>query len=117
MWCVVDVFLPARSDGKAATHLFNCLLKMHNGEPTKKRTDELGNYGVTRCGLLLSAFQHTFRNANNRAELLHQPTRVRERDMRRFKSAHQAQRFFSAHAAVYNLFNLGRRLISAKHYR
>lgn len=29
----------------------------------------------------------------------------------------QAQRFLSAHAVVYNLFNLGRHLISAKHYR
>ena len=37
--------------------------------------------------------------------------------MRRFKSAHQAQRFLGVHAAVYNLFNLGRHLISAKHYR
>ena len=59
----------------------------------------------------------TSRYANNRAELSLQPTRVRERGMRRFKSAHQAQRFLSAHAAVYNLFNLGRHLISARHYR
>jgi putative transposase len=37
--------------------------------------------------------------------------------MRQFKSTQQAQRFLSAHAAVYNLFNLGRHLVSAKHYR
>jgi len=37
--------------------------------------------------------------------------------MRRFKSPPQAQRFLSAHAAVHNLFNLGRNLISAGHYR
>ncbi len=37
--------------------------------------------------------------------------------MRRFKSTQQAQRFLSAHAAEYNLFNLGRHLVSAKHYR
>jgi putative transposase len=37
--------------------------------------------------------------------------------MRFFKSMHQAQRFLSAHAALHNLFNLGRHLISAKHYR
>jgi putative transposase len=37
--------------------------------------------------------------------------------MRRFKSTQQAQRFLSVHAAVHNLFNLGRNLISAKHYR
>ncbi len=56
-------------------------------------------------------------NANNRAELFHQPTRVRERGMRKFKSVKQAQRFFNTHAAVYNLFNLGRHLISADTYR
>ena len=42
---------------------------------------------------------------------------VFERGMRRFKSTNQAQRFLGVHATVYNLFNLGRHLISAKHYR
>jgi putative transposase len=37
--------------------------------------------------------------------------------MRRFKSERQAQRFVTAHAAVQNLFNLGRHLVRAKHYR
>jgi putative transposase len=46
------------------------------------------------------------RYANSRAELSHQPTRARERGMRRFSSPEQAQRFLSAHAVVYNLFNL-----------
>ncbi len=59
----------------------------------------------------------TSQYANNRVELSHQPTRVRERGMRRFKSMQQAQRFLSAHATVYNLFNLGRHLASAKNYR
>ncbi len=55
--------------------------------------------------------------ANNRAELSHQTTRVRERSMRKFKSTLQVQRFLGVHAAVYNLFNLGRHLVSAKNYR
>jgi putative transposase len=42
---------------------------------------------------------------------------VRERGMRKFKSMNQAQRFLGAHAAVYNLFNLGRHLVSAENYR
>jgi putative transposase len=42
---------------------------------------------------------------------------VRERGMRRFKSTSQAQRFLGAHAAVSNLFNLGRHLVRAEHYR
>jgi hypothetical protein len=37
--------------------------------------------------------------------------------MRKFKSVKQAQRFLGAHAAVYNLFNLGRHLVSAENYR
>ena len=37
--------------------------------------------------------------------------------MRKFKSMDQAQRFLGAHAAVYNLFNLGRLLMSAENYR
>ena len=59
----------------------------------------------------------TSQYANNRAELSHQPTRVRERGMRRFKSMQQAQRFLTVHSVVYNLFNLGRHLASAKNYR
>jgi putative transposase len=37
--------------------------------------------------------------------------------MSKFKSMHQAQRFLNAHAAVHNLFNLGRHLVSAENYR
>jgi putative transposase len=44
-------------------------------------------------------------------------TRVRERGMRKFKSVGQAQGFLGAHAAVSNLFNLGRHLVRAGHYR
>ena len=42
---------------------------------------------------------------------------MRERGMRKFKSVTQAQRFLGAHAAVSNLFNLGRHLVRAQHYR
>ena len=37
--------------------------------------------------------------------------------MRKFKSIKQVQHFLGVHAAVYNLFNLGRHLVSAEHYR
>jgi len=80
-------------------------------------TDKLRSYGVAHRDVAPDATHDTSQYANNRAELSHQPTRVRERSMRRFKSAHQAQRFLNTHAAVYNLFNLGRHLISANHYR
>ena len=114
---VVDVFLQVRRDGAAAKRFFKRLLKAHYGEPRKIVTDKLRSYGVARRELIPDTIHDTSRYANNRAELSHQPTRVRERGMRRFKSSRQAQRFLSVYAAVHNLFNLGRNLVSAKHYR
>jgi putative transposase len=114
---VVDVFLQARRDGAAAKRFFKRLLKNHRGEPRKIVTDKLRSYGVAHGELMPGTMHDTTQYANNRAELSHQPTRVRERGMRRFKSTWQAQRFLSVHAAVYNLFNLGRHLVSASHYR
>ena len=114
---VVDVFLQARREGRAETRFFKRLLKAHGGEPRKIVTDKLRSYGVAHRELIPDTIHDTSQYANNRAELSHQPTRVRERGMRRFKSTSQAQRFLSTHAAVYNLFNLGRNLVSAKHYR
>jgi putative transposase len=114
---VIDVFLQARRDGKAAKRFFKRLLKVHGGEPRRLVTDKLASYGVAHRELLLDSIHDTSQYANNRAEASHQPTRVRERGMRRFKSSLQAQRFLGVHAAVYNLFNLGRHLISANHYR
>ena len=80
-------------------------------------TDKLRSYGVAHRELIPDTIHDTTQYANNRAEVSHQPTRVRERGMRRFKSTQQAQRFLSVHAMVYNLFNLGRHLISAEYYR
>jgi len=62
-------------------------------------------------------FHDTSQYANNRAEQSHEVTRVRERGMRRFKSTGQAQKFLGVHAAVSNLFNLGRHKVGAQHYR
>jgi putative transposase len=114
---VVDVFLQARRTAKAAKRFFKRLLKQHRSEPRKIVTDKLGSYGVAHRELIPDVIHDTSRYANNRAELSHQPTRVRERGMRRFKSLRQAQRFLGVHSAVDNLFSLGRHLISAKHYR
>ena len=114
---VVDVYLQKRRDSKAAKRFFKRLLKKHRGEPRKIVTDKLRSYGVAHRELIPDTVHDTSQYANNHAELSHQPTRVRERGMRRFKSITQAQRFLGVHAAVYNLFNLGRHLISATHYR
>ena len=114
---VVDVFLQERRDGKAAKRFFRRLLKSHGDMPWRIVTDKLRSYGVAHRELTPDAIHDTDQYANNRAELSHQPTRVRERGMRRFKSSQQAQRFLSVHAAVYSLFNLGCHMVSADYYR
>jgi putative transposase len=114
---VIDVFLQTRRDGNAARHFFKRLLKKHRGEPRSIVTDKLGSYGLAHRELIPGSIHDASRHANNRTEVSHKPTRGRERGMRRFKSERQAQRFLSVHAAVHNLFNLSRHLISAKHYR
>jgi len=114
---VLDVFLQARRDGDAAKRFFKRLIRSSGGEPRKIVTDKLRSYGVAHRELMPDVIHSTTRYANNRAEQSHETTRVRERGMRRFKSFNQAQRFLGVHAAVFNLFNLGRHLVKAEHYR
>jgi len=114
---VVDVYLQTRRDGAAAKRFFKRLIRSYGGEPRKIVTDKLRSYGVAHRELMPDVIHNTARYANNRAEQSHESTRVRERGMRRFQSSSQAQRFLVAHAAVYNLFNLGRHLVGAEHYR
>jgi putative transposase len=97
---VVDVFLQKRRDSKAAKRFFKKLLKTHRNEPRKIVTDKLRSYGVVHRELIPDSIHDNSQYASNRAELSHQPTRVRERGMRRFKSIVQAQRFLGVHAAV-----------------
>ena len=112
-----DVFLQPRRDGRAAKCFFTRLLKTHRNERRRIVTDKLRSYGVAQRDLIPDTIYDTSQYVNDRAGLSHQPTRVRERVMRRFKSTQQAQRFLTVHTAVYNLFNLGRHLVSAKNYR
>ena len=114
---MLDVFLQARRDGTAAKRFFKRLLRSHGGEPRKVVTDKLRSYGVAHRELIPDVIHDTSQIANNRAEQSHEATRVRKRGMRSFKSTRQKQRFVTVHAAVHNLFNLGRHLVSAGHYR
>src|SRR5215469_4042790 len=85
-------------------------------EPFRIITDKLKSYGAAKRTIMPNVTHDTRCYANNRAEVSHQPTRHRERQMRRFKSPRQAQRFLSAHGLINNLFRVGRhRLISFNH--
>ena len=114
---VVDVFLQKSRNATAAKRFFKRLFKNHKGKPRKIVTDKLASYGVAHRELSPDVIHDKSQYANNLSELSHQPTRVRERVMRRFKSLNQAQRFLESHATVYNLFNLQRHCIRAQHYR
>jgi putative transposase len=114
---VVDVFLQARRDGAAAKRFFKRLLRSHGGEPRKIVTDKLRSYGVAHREIIPETIHDQSQYANNQVEQSHEATRMREREVRRFKSTRQPQRFVTAHAAVANLFNLGRHLVRAEHYR
>ena len=114
---VVDIFLHKRRNATAAKRFLKRLVINHGGEPRKIVTDKLGSYRVAHREMIPDAIHETAQYATNLSELSHQPTRVRERVMRRFKSTNQAQRFLESHAAVYNLFNMQRHCIRAEHYR
>ena len=111
------MYLQARRDGATAKRFFRKLLRRHQGEPRKIVTDKLRGYGVAHREMIPEAIHSTKQYEKNRAEQSHEATRVRGRGMRRFKSVGQAQRFLGAHAAVSNLFNLGRHLVREEHYR
>ena len=114
---VVDVFVQSRRNGAAARQFFKRLLRSNGGPPRMIVTDKLASYKVAQRELMPTAHHNTAKYANNRAEQSHESTRFRERGMRRLKSPNQAQLFLTNHAAVSNLFNLGRHLTSASHYR
>ena len=59
-------------------------------------TDKLKSYSAARAEVMPSVEHLQQKYQNNRAENSHQPTRLRERVMRRFKSAGHAQRFLQA---------------------
>ena len=109
---VVEVYLQAKRDAATAKRFFRRLIRNNKGEPRKIVTDKLRSYGVSHREIIPEAIHVTEQYANNRAEQSHQP-----RGMRRFRSMKQAQRFLDVHAVVYNLFNLGRHLTSARNFR
>ena len=93
------------------------LLKKQGFAPSLMVTDKLRSYGAARAEIGLSARHEQGLRKNNRAENSHQPVRRRERKLQRFKSPGSAQRFLSAHSAVYNTFNIQRHLISRRTLR
>ena len=114
---VLDVLVQSRRDKRAAKRLLRKLLKRQGRPPRVMITDKLGSYGAARGEVMPSVEHRRHKGLNNRAENSHQPTRRRERQMKRFKSPGQAQRFLSAHDQISNLFHLRRDHVTAGEYR
>jgi putative transposase len=101
---VLDILVQSRRNAKAAKRLLRKLLKKQGMAPRVMITDKLASYGAAKREIMPGVEHRQHRGLNNRAENSHQPTRRRERIMKCFKSAGQAQRFLSTHDQVANLF-------------
>jgi putative transposase len=114
---VLDILVRVRRNASAAKRFFKRLLAGLRYKPRRLVTDGLRSYGVAHRELPPEARHRSSRYLNNRAENPHRPTRRRERQMQRFKSPAQAQRFLSAHAMIYGHFRPRRHLMTAAGYR
>jgi putative transposase len=113
----LDILVQKHRNKKAAMKFFRKLLKGQQAAPLKIVTDKLRSYSAAKRDIMPSVEHSTQQYENNRCELSHQPGRQQERQMRRFKSQGQAQRFLSCNGIVNNLFILGRHHMKASNYR
>jgi putative transposase len=114
---VRDILVTSRWDTRAATRFFRKLLKGLEYVPRVLVTDKLASYQAARRRVLRSVEHRQSKYLNNRAENSHQPTRARERAMKKFTSARHAQRFLSAFSGISPHFRPRRHRLSAKDYR
>ena len=112
----LEILVQAKRDKRAALKFLRKLLKS-NLVPNRITTDKLRSYSAAFKVIGSSIPHDTNQYKNNIVEISHQPTRQRERQMRKFKSPGQAQRFLACHAEINNHFRLQRHLLKAKYYR
>lgn len=120
---MLDVLLQAQRDTAAAERCFRRLLAVADGAPPGRiTTDKLGSGAASAARLPeLGTVEHrdvrSAQRCNNRVVQAHQPTRLRERVMRRFKAAVSAQRFLDVFSRVGRLLRTRRQLLSTGAYR
>lgn len=113
----LDVSVQSKRDKHAAKRFFRKLLKGLTYLPRVIITDKLKSYGAAKKELLPNIEHRQHKGLNNRAENSHQPTRQKEKQMRKFKSAKQAQCFLFSFGQIRNLFFVGRYKNSAQTIR
>ena len=114
---VLDILVQSRRNTKAAKRFFRKLLKGLRYAPRVLVTDKLKSYAAAKKDLKLGSEHRQSRYLNNCCEVSHQPTRRRERHMKRFKSVRHAQQFLSTHSVIHNHFQFRRHLLSATEFR
>jgi len=112
----LDVLVQSRRNRQAAKRFFRKLLKGLRYVPRVLVTDKLKSYAAAKEEIMPGVEHRQHKGINNCAEISHQPTRQRERQMRRFKSPCHAQRFLSAHGQINNPFRCHRHRLRAKQY-
>jgi putative transposase len=105
------------AEGPLQKRFFKRLLAGLRFKPRRIVTDGLRSHCAAKREVLPDVRHRTSRYLNNRAENSHRPTRRRDRQMQRFKSGEQAQRFLSSHAMIYGHFRPRRHLTTAAQYR
>jgi putative transposase len=113
---VLDILVTSRRDARSAKRFFRKLLKGLRYVPRVIVTDKLASYGVACRALLPSVEHRRSKYLNNRAENSHQPTRARERAMKKFASPGGAQRFLSAFSEISPHFRPRRHRLRADAY-
>jgi putative transposase len=112
----LDVLVQSRRNRQAAKRFFRQLLKGLRYVPRVIITDKLKSYAAAKMHIMPGVEHRQHKGLNNRAECAHQPTRQRERQMRRYKSPAHAQRFLAAHAQINNPFRGHRNRLPAAQY-
>jgi putative transposase len=101
---VLDVLVQSRRDKKVAKRLLRKRLRKQERAPRVLIIDKLKSDAAAKREIMSGIEHRQHKGLNNRAENSHQPTRRRERIMKRFKSPRQVQRFLSTHDQVANVF-------------
>ena len=113
---VLDILVRSRRDKRATERLLRKLLRKQCRAPRVMVTDKLASYAAAKREVVPGVEHRRHKGINNRAENSHRPTRRRERQMQRFKSARHARQLLSAHGPIHGHSRPSRlRMVASAH--
>lgn len=114
---VLDILVQDRRNQQVAEAFLRRLVEGYPEEPRVTVTDKLASYAPAIKTVLPQTDHRRHKGLNNQAENSHQPTRQRERAMRRFKGPAEAQRFLASFGPIREHFCPGRHKLLAGDFR